>query len=234
MLWDSKGSESAFSGTAMAVRCYESHPVLKLGKGRLYGGNAFKPVKTDADVYVVLQSGDMRGRASDPWEKQTRHEVQYAIDDMHAPENVTRFKKMVTWVCNQLHDGKTVHVGCIGGHGRTGTVLSAIIAEALGEKDAIQYVRKHYCKKAVESKAQVQFLMKHYNVSSVEPTKSGVVKMGNGSRPLGFLSEPATLEAPRPTMTAKRRHVPAEATKATKSFVAMASNRSLWKAKKKV
>ena len=74
---------------------------------------------------------------------------------MDAPANVTRFKKLVTWLCNQLQDGKTVHVGCIGGHGRTGTVISAIVAELLEEKDAIQWVRKHYCKKAVESKAQV-------------------------------------------------------------------------------
>ena len=42
-------TEDSFSGTSMAVRCYESHPVLKLGKGKLYGGCARTPKVKDAD-----------------------------------------------------------------------------------------------------------------------------------------------------------------------------------------
>ena len=142
--------EQAFSGTSLGKeRCYVSHPVLKLGKGRLYGGAALHPAK--ADIYVVLQRGDMGGRTSDPWDTAKVVEIQYAIRDMYAPEDVSRFKKLITWLCTQLQGGKTVHVGCIGGHGRTGTVFAAIVAEMTGEKDAIQWVRAHYCKKAVES-----------------------------------------------------------------------------------
>jgi hypothetical protein len=232
--WDSK-MEGAFKGTNLAVRCYESHPVLKVGKGKLYGGAAFSPVKSDLDVYVVLQKGDMGGRQSDPWEKQARVEVQYSINDMGVPSNVSRFKKMVTWLCSQLQDGKSVHVGCIGGHGRTGTVLSAIVAEALGETDAIQYVRKHYCKRAVESREQVQFLMKHYHVTTVTPTKSGGVLKMTSSKPS---DDTHTFDFYPPRGTAKAKEKPRRTlldgfTKATKTFEPMASSRSLWKGKKK-
>lgn len=236
----SKDQAAAFSGTSLAVRCYESHPVLKLGKGlgKLYGGSARHPIK-GADVYVVLQDGDMNGQQSDPWDKQTVVEVGYFIRDMHAPADVKRFKKLVTWVCTQLQGGKNVHVGCIGGHGRTGTVLSAIIAELLEEADAIQYVRQHYCKKAVESKEQVEFLMKHYGVTKATPTKSHDVKpSGSNGQQAGFLSswlpKSSHYEPKEKDLQGKvRRILPEGLTKATKSFNPMASKRSLWNEGKK-
>jgi hypothetical protein len=163
--------ESAYSGGGGKQRCYHSHPILEIGPGKVYGGACSSPVIKDADIYVALQKGDISGFQSDPWDEKVIHEIRYGIDDMHAPKNIKRFKKMITWLCNQLQEGKTIHVGCIGGHGRTGTVLSAIVAESLGKKKAIQYVRKHYCPKAVESTEQVKFLMEHYGVVEADPTK---------------------------------------------------------------
>jgi hypothetical protein len=249
-IWDfkekgEKGVSDAFSGTNLAVRCYESHPRLKIGKGTLCGGSASYPVVKNADVYVALQSGSTSGRISDPWEVQTVVEVQYSIQDMHAPTNVTRFKKMVTWLCNQLHEGKTVHVGCIGGHGRTGTVFAAIVAEALGEKDAIQWVRTHYCKKAVEAREQVKFLMKHYGVSEAEGAKSAPTVKWTAKHGLSKPTEAVGLSLDEWEANMKAKPKPKEkssqgrrvilsvgAAKATKAFEPMASDRSLWKTKK--
>ena len=232
----------AFSGTSMSTRCYESHPVLKIGKGKLYGGSASHPKVTDADIYVALQSGSTSGKQSDPWEAQNVVEVRYSIDDMDAPKNVTRFKKMITWLCNQLQKGKTVHVGCIGGHGRTGTVLSAIVAEGAGKKDAIQWVREHYCKKAVESTSQVEFLKKHYGVSSVTPTKSGSTRISGftsrlGSRAdldvwEGFSLKPSAPKAPKEPEKRIQRLPIEGVTGSSKSYMPMSSARSLWKPKK--
>jgi len=247
------GAEDAFSGTNLSVRCYESHPKLKIGKGTLCGGSASWPVVKDADVYVALQSGSTSGKVSDPWDPPKVVEVQYSIQDMHAPSNVPRFKKMITWVCNQLHEGKTVHVGCIGGHGRTGTVFAAIVAEALGEKDAIQWVRKHYCKKAVEAKEQVKFLMKHYGVSEVEGAKSAPVVKWTAKHGLSKPTEATGVSLddwqakfsgalpgmkvspskPKEKASPGRRVIlSVGAAKATKAFEPMASDRSLWKVKK--
>ena len=237
--WKSDSFKSdAFSGTSMSVRCYESHPILKMGNGRLIGGSASSPVAKDADVYVSLQSGSTSGRISDPWEaKNQLIEIQYSITDTQAPSNVVRFKKMVTWLCNQLHEGKTVHVGCVGGHGRTGVVFSAIVAEMKEEKDAIQWVRKHYCKKVVESKVQVQFLMKYYGVSEAEPSKT----WESDHKPLWKKGE-SELESYKSKSSVKQltggdlggvlKKVPSGVTSKTRSFAPLSSARSLWKRKK--
>lgn len=240
-MWDKEVS-SAFAGTSLAVRCYESHPVLKFGKGKLYGGSASNPKVKDADVYVALQSGSTCGRSSDPWETQKVVEIHYTIRDMDAPVDVPRFKKLVTWLCNQLQDEKRIHVGCVGGHGRTGTVLTAIVAELLGKKDAIQYVRKHYCEKAVESKSQIAFLMKHYGVSEAAPTKqvktewsgvAGWAKKGNGGDYTSKESSKASESKWTPPETTSIKLVPEGVSVRTKSFDPMASARSLWKLKKR-
>lgn len=258
-LWgkDGGGFDSAFSGTSLTIRCYESHPILKVGKGQLCGGNCYTPSVKDADVYVVLNKGDMGGRQSDPWEAQKVVEIQYAISDMHAPTNVPRFKKLVTWLCTQLQDGKKVHVGCMGGHGRTGTVLAAIVAE-MGKKDAINYVRKHYCKKAVESKEQVDFLAKHYGVVPAAGTKTYFASTSQQA-PRGTHSTSLIASTPYSTRVAETMAEMSKAPKlvkdvlagarvvkvekvrkgvptpkgASKSFGPMASSRSLWNQRSK-
>jgi hypothetical protein len=152
-------------------RCYETHPALKVGDKLIYGGNCGSPIVLDADIYVALQSG-MAVRTPYPWEQtEPTIQVQFSIADMGVPSSVKDFKAMITWLCNQLQLDKKIHVGCIGGHGRTGMVLAAVIAQFTGEKDAIQFVRKNYCKKAVESSQQVAFLMKHFGMSHAEGAK---------------------------------------------------------------
>jgi hypothetical protein len=209
----------------------------------LFGGNAQFPVIKDADIYVSLQSGSRSGYGSDPWAKQTQVEVMFEISDQHAPKNLPRFKKMIDWLCTQLHDGKTVHVGCIGGHGRTGLVLSAIVASMRNWKgkdvDAIQYVRKHYCKKAVESSEQVNFLMKHYGVTHVvsraryvAPKESTRVAGPDDMEyyPTHSKSPMKFVDAAQPS--ASRKILSPKVTSETRSFVPMPSSRSLWKRKR--
>lgn len=62
----------------------------------------------------------------------------------------------VTLACTMIDRGDTIEVGCIGGHGRTGTFLAIIALRNGVEKpvDAIEYVRKNYCQKAIESATQ--------------------------------------------------------------------------------
>lgn len=163
-------SDQLFSGGGFS-KCADTHPALAIAGYKLYGGSASHPIHKDCDVYVSLQSGSTSGLSSDPWEEKPVVEIHYSILDGAAPKNVTRFKKMIDYLCNQLQAGKKVHVGCIGGHGRTGTVLAAVVAQ-LGEKDAIRYVRDHYCSKAVESREQVRFLVQNYGVDKAEPSKS--------------------------------------------------------------
>jgi hypothetical protein len=52
-------------------------------------------------------------------------------------------------------DGSFVEVGCIGGHGRTGTVIACMaVLAGVPACEAVEWVRKNYCEHAVESDKQ--------------------------------------------------------------------------------
>lgn len=71
---------------------------------------------------------------------------------------------------------KNVLFYCIGGHGRTGTALSSTLIECadMSAKDAVDLVRKTYCKEAVESKSQAEYLnlLRKIHLSRIEKTKT--------------------------------------------------------------
>ncbi len=77
----------------------------------------------------------------------------------------------VTLACTMIERGDTIEVGCIGGHGRTGTFL-ALIALRNGVKtpeEAIKYVREHYCEKAIESDTQEWYVEAWYAIDNDLP-----------------------------------------------------------------
>lgn len=166
-----KGSKSStfFSATH---KCYRSHPALTLpGTGLvIHGGSCSDPVVTDADVYIGFD-GSMRWTERHyPWKK--GDEVFFRIPDMSVPPKPEEFVKLIHWTRKQLEDGRKVHCGCIGGHGRTGTFLAALCS-TYGEEDAITYVRSNYCAKAVESAEQIRFLEKNFGIKPVKGSKAG-------------------------------------------------------------
>ena len=66
-------------------------------------------------------------------------------------------------------NGKVL-VHCIGGHGRTGTLLAALLTLSRAmKKDPIAWLRKHYCEKVVESEAQIKYLKKLGVPTTCEP-----------------------------------------------------------------
>lgn len=159
---------------AIVEPCWKSHPVIEFavdgGKvGKFIGGSCYYP-DYNADVVVGLDSG-MKMSPQYPWKETKRVEFLFKITDMSVPTSPKDFVQLIAYLCEQLNQGKTVHVGCIGGHGRTGMVLSAVLKEMTGEVDAIAWVRKNYCKKAVETSEQVKFLNKHFGIKVVEGTK---------------------------------------------------------------
>ncbi len=67
------------------------------------------------------------------------------------------YKGIVEMIVGWLkEDGARVEVGCIGAHGRTGTLIAGVIAmvEDLSAADAIEAVRDRHCKRAIEGYAQ--------------------------------------------------------------------------------
>jgi hypothetical protein len=163
-----------------AAGCYTSHPPLDLGHGlKIFGGNCHAPIVVDADIYVALDGAGFRHTPRLwPWHahpaiEHPAIELVYALQDRAPPADARTFRQLIGWLADAVTAGKKIHIGCIGGHGRTGTVLAALYA-ALNpaDKQAIQHVRAHYCPRAVESAAQVAFLMTHFAVDTAAAMRS--------------------------------------------------------------
>lgn len=155
-------------------RCYTTHKDLSFGKkgGVLVGASCSAP-RDGYDIYIGFDGGMKFNHQQFPWEKSKDSviEFQFRITDMSAPKSPAKFKKMVTWVCAQLGKGKKIHVGCIGGHGRTGMFMAAVRAEYNGDKNAGAWARQKHCVNAIESQAQINFLFKHYKIKKLAPSK---------------------------------------------------------------
>ncbi len=148
--------------------CYRSHPVLEIGGGKLYGGNYrdhdHLPV---CDLYIALERDGTSPRF-DPSRTTLPSAVTFYVPNMGVPQDVKSFRVLVETCVAALAAGKSVHIACIGGHGRTGMMIAAIVARIGITTDAINWVRANYCAKAVESPVQERFLAKHYGVIPVD------------------------------------------------------------------
>lgn len=76
------------------------------------------------------------------------------------------FVDLIDWfeksLVEQGRDEGHVVFSCIGGHGRTGTALAAVLIGVLNwsAEEAICYVREKYCDRTIETSAQVNWLAK--------------------------------------------------------------------------
>lgn len=63
-------------------------------------------------------------------------------------------------VLDRARAGERVEVGCIGGHGRTGTTLACLaILAGHPPGEAVAWVRANYCAEAVETPEQKAFIV---------------------------------------------------------------------------
>lgn len=157
-----------------SARCLDTHPELKIGGGIFYGGSCGHPTVHDADIYIGFQSGMAHSNRRFPWHP--GHEIDFRVTDYHAPDKKDEgaYVKLVDWTVAQLATGARVHAGCIGGHGRTGMFLAAVLAR-LGVSNPIAHARSHYCDRAVESVEQVNFLVRVFGCEKVDPAKTRVI-----------------------------------------------------------
>jgi hypothetical protein len=83
--------------------------------------------------------------------------------DMHVV-SVGYLDSLVDSSIKLLEKGAVLNIGCIGGHGRTGTLLAALIMkiENLQAGAAIIEARKRYCELAIETNAQEKLLYRYY------------------------------------------------------------------------
>lgn len=189
--------------------CYNTHKPLKVGERVVQGGSCIYPPQKGIDVYIGLDRGMNPLKQSTPWEGNLVQSYSLFIPDMGVPADTKTFIKMIDWMA-LIPKEKRIHVGCIGGHGRTGMVLSALVSVAIGEVDAISYVRDNYCIKAVESQSQVEYLYKVFGIKKVNSSKCNyspkVISYPSGLKSdNGFLQVQPTKAAPVPAQKKKKK-----------------------------
>ena len=176
--------------------CHTTHPVLSLGGGQILGASCTQP-RGKFDIYVGLDWGMKLREPAFPWNpKPEVIEVTFPIPDGGVPKDPKEFDKMVTWLAAQLALGKTIHVGCIGGHGRTGLLLAALVRVINNDTDASAWVRKHHCPSAIETPEQMKFLHDRYGITEVAPSKRKAKQEWAMSTP--YAAYPTTTTVLRP------------------------------------
>ncbi len=156
-----------------SVKCAYSHPIYKIKTDtatyEIVGGSCTRTYPEDVDVFIALDWAGTKGKRSLPWNEGI--DIYFEIPDMKTPTNKEEFDKLIHYTAGALIAGKSVFVGCIGGHGRTGLFLAALTTYMTGDLDSIKTVREGYCYKAIESSSQVNWLKKHYDIKPMKGSK---------------------------------------------------------------
>jgi protein-tyrosine phosphatase len=116
---------------------------------------------------VSFDPGDPYGRDQPPdsglylderWQPPWPHDhVDWA--DFGLPADTTAFVASLRSLLDRARAGEQVEIGCLGGHGRTGTALACLAVLAGHPPDeAVAWVRESYCDKAVETPDQASFV----------------------------------------------------------------------------
>ena len=79
--------------------------------------------------------------------------------DFGVPDDPDLLLTALRSVIDRARTGERVEVGCLGGHGRTGTALACLaILTGYPAAGAVAWVRASYCQKAVETAGQEAFV----------------------------------------------------------------------------
>jgi|GEM_PF-2050492 len=80
--------------------------------------------------------------------------------DFGVPDDATQVVAALRSMLDRARAGERVEVGCLGGHGRTGTAL-ACLCVLIGHpsSEAVAWVRANYCANAVETAEQESFVV---------------------------------------------------------------------------
>lgn len=77
--------------------------------------------------------------------------------DFGLPDDPDDLREALVDLLDRARRGQTVEVGCLGGHGRTGTALACLAVLTGLTEDPVAWVRSRYCHLAIESDGQVDF-----------------------------------------------------------------------------
>lgn len=89
-----------------------------------------------------------------PWPHDHLH-----VPDFGTPDDTGGFLRTLQSLRDRVRTGEHVEIGCLGGHGRTGTALASLaVLAGTPPDDAVAWVRANYCDRAVETAEQEAFI----------------------------------------------------------------------------
>jgi Protein-tyrosine phosphatase len=116
---------------------------------------------------VSFDPGDPYGREQRPdyglyldsrWQPPWPHD-HIGWPDFGVPADETAITTALRSLLARARAGQRVEVGCLGGHGRTGTALACLaVLTGCPPAEAVAWVREHYCPSAVETPEQEAFV----------------------------------------------------------------------------
>ena len=141
--------------------CLE-HPELQVGeKGILTGGrNEKHALRSDLWIALDDQQLDDIVMCWDSLNKITELDyngrlIYFPIQDGKIPDDLERMHQIVDLMDDYLSEGKNVHISCIGGHGRTGTIMGVYLAKYIPSiEDPVAWLRENFCDRVVETRVQ--------------------------------------------------------------------------------
>ncbi len=171
--WDNEECKWKFTvpGTTYFYKCRHEHFKVKMPDGvNIYASSVSERAEDDKipDWGLYLDpSWKPRGMAGFiEW------------PDYKLPLDWEAAALMIVDAYRKASTGSWVEVGCIGGHGRTGTVLACMaVLGGLYPEEAIRYIKTEYCSSATDTAAQrwwVEWFHSYINGGST--TKAPLVK----------------------------------------------------------
>ena len=124
------------SGGDFARRCYAGHPPLPLPGDRQGDLRRVLPQPRRSSMPRSISASMPACASPGATALGAGRGALFPVRDMAAPDDAAQFRKLVEWTKGEVDAGRKVHVGCIGGHGRTGTFLAALVS-LYGEPDAV-------------------------------------------------------------------------------------------------
>jgi protein-tyrosine phosphatase len=122
-------------------------------------GTTVTAVSFDApDPYAREQSPDFGLYFDQRWQPPWTH-AHLDWPDFGVPDDAAYVAVALRSLLERARAGERVEVGCLGGHGRTGTALACLaILTGQPRGEAVAWVRSHYCVDAVENAEQEAFV----------------------------------------------------------------------------
>ena len=100
------------------------------------------------DATSTLEKGDLR--------------IMYVKWMDHGVLTLDQLDVAVRFIINELERGDNVEIGCVGGHGRTGTLAAAVcVGLGAAADDALIHLWDDYCDKAVETVPQEELVVSY-------------------------------------------------------------------------